>query len=331
MRILGTDMGYGFTKGMTDRARAIFRSMVSPAEDVRFESDLHKDGAISVRVNGRWRFVGDYASLQSDSTAQTLDPTRTGSDEQLSLFYAAASELIQTNEPDVAVVTGLPVADFDERNKARLREMLSGDHVVERSGKKTRRFTIGGVYLVPQAIGALFAHVLDKRGQIADSDLAAGRVGIIDVGTLTTNFCLADNLRYVESASSSIPAGMSGVLIKIAKDLKRDHGLDWALHLDRVDYAVRARSVELFGQDVPIDDIVDAHMRELAETVIAKARSLWSSGADLRAVVLTGGGAFALDRYIRLAYPHVRTGADPQWSNVTGYLRAGLRRFGHEQ
>jgi hypothetical protein len=138
-------------------------------------------------------------------------------------------------------------------------------------------------------------------------------------------------MRYVESSSSSIQAGMSEVLSKIAKDLKREHGLDWALHLDRVDYAVRARSIELYGEPVNIDRLVDAHIWELAETVIAKARSLWGSGADLRAVVLTGGGAFALDRYIRHVYPHVRTGADPQWCNVTGYLRAGLRRFGNEQ
>jgi len=31
---------------------------------------------------------------------------------------------------------------------------------------------------------------------------------------------------------------------------------------------------------------------------------------------------------VRQAYPHTRTvGRDPQFANVTGYLRAGLRRF----
>lgn len=328
-RILGLDFGYGFTKGLTTDRRALFRSIVGPAEQIRFESDLHRQNgsAISVQVNGRWHFVGDYASLQSSSAAQTLDPTRTGSEEQLCLFHAAASDLVQTNDDEIAVVSGLPVADFDEYNKDLLRAMLTGDHLVEREGKRPRRFTVTGVYLVPQAMGALFALILDRNGQIVDGDLAAGRVAIVDVGTLTTNFVLVDRLRYIETGSASIQAGMSEVLTKIAKDLKRDHGLDWTLHLDRVDEAARARSVELYGQPVSIAHLVDEHARDLAETVIARARSLWGSGVDLRAVVVAGGGAHLLAPHLADAYRHTRPVDDPQWANVTGYLRAGLRRF----
>jgi len=329
MSVLAIDMGYGFTKGLTAHKNTIFRSMVGPAEQIRFESDLHRanGSAIVVQVGGRRRFVGEYASLQSASTAQTLDPTRTGSEEQLCLFHAAASNLVKTNESEIAVVTGLPVADFDDHNKALLHEMLAGEHLVERHGKRDRHFMVNGVYLVPQAVGALFALILDRNGQIVDGDLAGGRVGIIDVGTLTTNFVLVDRLRYIETGSDSITSGMSEVLTKVAKDLKREHGLDWTLNLDRVDEATRARSVEVYGESKSIDYLVDAYTGDLADTVIARASSLWGSGVDLRAVLLTGGGAHSLAPYVRRKYPHTRTGDDPQWDNVTGYLRAGLRRF----
>ena len=115
---------------------------------------------------------------------------------------------------------------------------------------------------------------------------------------------------------------------QVAKDLKRLHSLDWGLQLGKVDQAVRTRAVEVYGDRVNIAGIVDPHLEALADTIVSKARSLWGPGADLKAVVLTGGGSLELAPYVRRAYPHTRTvGGDPQFANVTGYLRAGLRRF----
>lgn len=335
MQLLAIDIGYGYTKAMTQGKRPfLVASTVGAEETIRFESDIiSENGAgITIKVDGRWYFVGEQAELQSASGAQTLDVTRTGSSEQKALFYAAASELVKTTEEQVVVVTGLPVADFDQRNRDVLGDMLQGTHTVERRGKWTRTFETTGVYTVPQAIGSLFALVLDRRGRLVNGDLAQGRVAIIDVGTLTTNFVLVDRLRYVEVGSDSITTGMSEVFAKVAKDLKRVHELDWTKpkHLSRIDRAVRERSVEVYGDRVDITEIVDRHLEALADTVVSKARSLngWGAGVDLKAVIVTGGGSLELAPYIRQAFPHTRTvDRDPQFANVAGYLRAGLRRF----
>jgi len=329
--VLAIDLGYGFSKAATNRGRVLIPSMVGPAEVVRFESDVIAENGhgIALEVDGRRFFVGEQAELQSASASQTLDVTRTGSAEQKALFYAVASELVKTTDKTVAIVTGLPVLDFDDRHKTSMREMLSGEHVIERTGKRKRSFTVDRVYIIPQAMGSLFALVLDRRGKLVDGDLAGGRVGIVDVGTLTTNFVLVDRLRYVETGSDSITTGMGELLQKVAKDLKREHELDWGLHLGRVDRAVRKRAVEVRGAPVNISGIVDPHLEALADTVISRARTLWGAAADLRAVIVTGGGSLELVPYIRRAYTHTRTvGDDPQFANVTGYLRAGLRRFG---
>jgi len=335
MQLLAIDFGYGYTKALTPGEKPfLVASTVGAEETIRFESDVISEngGGITVKVDGRWHFVGEQAELQSASGTQTLDATRTGSVEQLALFYATVSELVKTKEEEVVIVTGLPVADFDQRNKDALEDMLEGAHTVERRGKWTRDFETTGVHTIPQAMGSLFALVLNRRGKLVDGDLAEGRVAIIDVGTLTTNFVLVDRLRYVEVGSDSITAGMSEVFTKVAKDLKREHELDWTKPKDlgRVDRAVRERAVEVYGDRVNISGIVDRHIEALADAILSKARSLngWGAGVDLKAVIVTGGGSLELAPYVRQAYPHTRTvGRDPQFANVTGYLRAGLRRF----
>ncbi|RLC79501.1 MAG: hypothetical protein DRJ03_23395 [Chloroflexi bacterium] len=329
--ILAVDIGYGFTKAVMPKTKTIIYSIVGPAEQIRFESDVVASNGhgITVKVDGRFFFVGEQAALQSASASQTLDVTRTGSTEQKALFYAVASELVRTTSKQVVVVSGLPVANFDERNKRALRKMFEGDHQVLWQGKRARRFQVTHVYTIPQGVGALFALVLDRRGRLADGDLAGGRVAIIDIGMLTTNFILADRLRYVETGSDSITSGMSEPLTKIAKQLNREYGLNWGQQLGRVDQAVRARSVKVYGEQVDIAGLIGPHIDSLASTILAKARMLWSDGSDLEAVVLTGGGSREIASYLRRVYPHTRMASgDPQFANVMGYLRAGLRRFG---
>jgi len=329
--ILALDIGYGFTKGMTQRDQVLIPSLVGPAETIRFESDVIEANGqgIALEVDGRGFFVGEQAEVQSASASQTLDVTRTGSLEQKALFHAVASDLVKTTTEALAVVTGLPVGDFDARNKALLRDMLQGEHTVKRQGKHTRRFEVANVYTIPQAMGSLFALVLDRRGKLVDGDLASGRVGVMDVGTLTTNYVLIDRLRYVEMGSDSITTGTAEMLHKVAKDLKREYGLDWSLQLGKVDQAVRDRAVEVYGDRVNIAGLVEPHLEALADTIVSKPRTLWGAGVDLKAVLLTGGGSLELAPYVRKAYPHTRTvGGDPQFGNVTGYLRAGIRRFG---
>jgi hypothetical protein len=224
MQLLAIDIGYGYTKALAPGQKPfLVASTVGAEEAIRYESSVISTNGtgITVKVDGRWHFVGEQAELQSASGAQTLDVTRTGSAEQKALFYAAASELVTARTQKVIIVTGLPVADFEARNKEALAGMLQGRHTVERRGAWTRRFETMKVHTIPQAMGSLFSLVLDRHGRLVNRDLAQGRVAIIDVGTLTTNFVLVDRLRYVEVGSDSITTGMSEVFTKVAKDLKR--------------------------------------------------------------------------------------------------------------
>ena len=57
-------------------------------------------------------------------------------------------------------------------------------------------------------------------------DLAQGRVGVIDVGTYTTDYVLVDRLRYVEHGSGTISGAMSRAYQLIGRSLLDTFGLE---------------------------------------------------------------------------------------------------------
>lgn len=334
MTVLAIDIGYGYTKAMVPGQPAWqCLSMVGPAVDVRYEGDVSANSQeMTVKVDGRWYFVGKRALEQSPNARQTLAVTKVGGVEQKAQFYAAAGELMMTTVDEVAVITGLPVADYTPDKKSRLRAMLLGRHTVERPRRWTRAFDVIDVHVLPQGIGALYAMALDRRGQLsqANCDLFQGLVGIVDIGWLTTNLILTEELRYVEKGSNSITAGIGKVLRGVGKDLKREYDLEWTLQLGRLDRAVRDKEVEVYGERVDISHFVEPHLEDVAEAIVAAAQSLpgWGGGAALKTVVLTGGGSYLLGEYVRRVYPHTRSSSErPELDNVTGYLRAGVRRM----
>lgn len=335
MAVLAIDIGYGYTKALTPgQPPWVCLSAVGPAVDVRFEGDIGGDSQeLTVKVSDRWYFVGRRALQQSPHARQTLAVTKVGGVEQKAQFYAAAGELVKTSAEEIAVVTGLPVADYTHERRARLKKMLLGHHVIERPRKWDREFDVTDVYVLPQGMGALYALALDRRGRLANTnrDLFHGLVGIVDIGWLTTNLILVEDLRYVEKGSNSVTAGIGEVLRGVGKDLKQAYDLEWTLQLGRLDQAVRKGWVDVYGERMDISHFVKPHLRDVAEAVVAAAQSLpgWGAGAGLQAVILTGGGSRLLGDYLRAAYPHARiSGEQPELDNVGGYLRAGLRRRG---
>jgi len=223
------------------------------------------------------------------------------------------------------IVTGLPVNWYADRDK--VLEQLAGKHVVRRvNGRQiVQRFTIDEVLVVPQPFGSLFDAILGPEGQIVDDDLAQGRVGVIDVGTYTTDYVLVDRLRYVERGSGTLASAMSGAYQLIGRSLLDTFGLNLRLH--QVDRAVRDGRVTVFGEKRRIDWLVDPVLDALSQEVLAEAGTLWGDGRDLEAVLVTGGGAMALGERICRRYAHARVLPDAALANVNGFHKYGQRKW----
>lgn len=329
MKRVGIDVGYGYTKAADGAREVVFPSVIGRAERIRYQSDLRggagRSNGLSLGVDGSEYFVGELALQQSRVQFTLLDRSRTTSDQLKVLFLAGLSELMGRGH-EVQVVTGLPVEYYQDREL--LAGQLLGRHRISRNGSE-QAFSVRAVKVIPQPFGTLFWKILSDDGYIVEEGLARARVGIVDVGVYTTDYVLVDWLTYIEKGSGSIPVAMSTAYGLLAREILDQYGLELSLH--NIDTCVRTRSVRVYGARQDIGPLVDSVLEGVAEEIVSKARTLWGEGRDLDAVMVTGGGAEALEPYFHQVYPHARVVPEPTMANVRGYLKYARRVFRSEQ
>jgi len=331
--IVGVDIGYGYTKAMGEGKQVAFPSVIGKSERIRYEDDLRRacgaddmPGMAFITDEGD-RFVGELALLQSRVQWTLLDRSRVEDPSARLLFLAALSELMGKGlaTREFRVVTGLPVNWYTDRDK--IAAQWAGRHVLRRvNGEQiVHRLSIADILVVPQPFGSLFDLLLNDDGQIVDEDLARGRLGVIDVGTFTTDYVLVDGLRYIEKGSGTISTAMSRACALVARSLLDEFGLDLRMH--EVDRAIRRGQVTIYGQDRDIEWLISPVLDAISAEILAYAATLWGDGRDLSAILVTGGGAMAIGERIQRRYRHARLLSAPALANVKGFLKYGCRKW----
>ncbi|MBD3373738.1 hypothetical protein GF406_01775 [candidate division KSB1 bacterium] len=322
-RIIGLDIGYGFTKITDGENTAIFPSVAGDVVQADFDNDLVTAGAGHVIETGRRRFFyGEHAQKHSRNPLALFARERTEqADVLLVLFYAALAEL--GHQGKMALCTGLPVDWFGDRDN--LERALIGEH----------RFTVDGepwhvkvcqIAIVPQPFGAFFDQALDDAGNVLNAAFVRGKVGILDVGTFTTDLALSDGLEYIAKGSGSRTVAMSTVWRQVRDGIKERYGIEYDLH--QIDHIVRnGRAVTVQGHDHDVGDLVAAAVENLADQVIALARDRWGRALDFKRLIVTGGGAYYLANQVQAVYPHAVATHTPDLGNLRGFRKYAARKF----
>ena len=321
--ILSVDIGYGYTKGIgPENLRFSFPSVIGNAEEITFISDLlPNQTAPAVHYGGRRFFYGEQALLQSRLRTAIFDRSRVR-DQTFRLLFASALAELAGEYPDgtsLNVVTGLPVGFFSDRSDVVI--SLEGEYLLQLDEAIT--FNVEQVYVVPQPFGSLFFDLLNEDGVISNVDVERGRVAVVDIGTYTTDFIVADELRYVQRLSSSIPVGWSEALSNIQRELSSRYRLDLTLH--EVDKAVRHGEARVKGQSISLEPLLAPAIADFETAVVAKARDMWGEGANLDTILITGGAAEHLAGAVQAVYSHARLLTDAFWANAEGFYRFGQR------
>jgi plasmid segregation protein ParM len=228
----------------------------------------------------------------------------------------------------ISLVTGLPIGYY-RQHKDDLTQLLQGEHkvvLVDAAGKRQEKvLNISRVRVIPQPFGSMFNLILNDLGEAADKRMARDKIGIIDVGFRTSDYTIADKMRYSERGSRTTDSGIARAFTSIANKLREKSGV--GVELYRLYEAVDRGSIKIRGKEYDLKVLTDQVFSQLATSIASEADRLWTDDWDIDAMVITGGGGAVIARHLAPLLNGNVLPMDPskdaRLCNVLGYWKFG--------
>lgn len=316
----GANIGHGYVKyalSTDDGERCVtFPALVAPAQ--RTES-LRAIPVVDIHNGFYW--VGDDALL-SRSPLTLRSQERLKNFVMIPALVRAALDRLELPHGG-ACVTGLPAAWITE--SALVVDLASR----LREGAGVKGYFRGdvlttGIRVIAEPLGALFGEALDEQGQFVGGYQHA-RVGVIDLGHNTADWCIVDKLTVVPDSLASRELGSAAPLQALQARLSGVYGVDLSLY--EVDRAIRAGCVKVAGDEQELPHGWDRAWLENGKQLADMTAQLWGNGARLDRILLAGGGAEMpqLIEALQTRYRHTVIAHDPQQAIARGYVRRARR------
>lgn len=330
MKVLGADIGFGYTKATDGRQSQIFKSVVGEAAEIQFSESLLPGAASQPRhfiIGTDAYFIGELAEAQSRGRGFTLDQTQFLAKYAKTLALAALTPFVDSGEP-VRLVTGLPISFFRKHREA-LTALLQNRHtlsIVKPNGEREEKtLNIERVRVVPQPFGSMFNLMLNDIGKAASQRFISEKIGIIDIGFRTADYTISEKTKYSERGSQSSDAGIAAAYQAIANVLHEKSGV--SVELYRLYDGVSRGSIKIKGKRYDLTGVVQAAFQQLATRIAQEVNRLWADDWDIDAIVISGGGGAVLAQYLQpllegevLPMP---ADQDARLNNVQGYWKYG--------
>ena len=203
---IAVDIGSGYSKsillpasGHVDDMRKLvksFKTAVGPSRQVTLQPGVKP---LLVEFEDKSFFVASTAevALSVEQRTNTLSSNWAYEDGYRALVYyiiakALTSEGVEPSETPISIrlITGLPQAYY-EGGAEKVRNMYSGSHRFRHAGQAWVLDMVD-VQVVPQAMGAFYS----ATETLLTLNESEERVGVIDIGTYTTDFCLSEDVQY---------------------------------------------------------------------------------------------------------------------------------------
>jgi len=325
--IVGLDMGYGYTKAVTETYNSAFPSVIGHARTIRFNADETADKYPGMTlVDGvDTLFVGELALSQLNINAlRRLRSRAAAHDNEMASNFRRRLMLVALGrigehlkiEDTVHVIigTGLPVDHMADADN--LRDLLIGPHSVK-TDRAAFVANIVDVRIMPQPYGSIYSEMLLPTGAL-NKHYNYTRTGVIDIGTYTVDLTVDDDGEFVAGASGSLEAGIHMAHDAIAEGINNRHRARATQR--QIDDVLRTGFLTAYGQREDWRMEVASALKPLQDAVIALATERWDSGLGLDVVQVTGGGAPLVFDAVRAIYPQAVMLPDPHLANARGYL-----------
>ncbi len=329
--LVSLDIGNGYVKARgPNNASVSYPSLLAEVVENMPGFDFSLNGAGKFVIgyrNKRWA-IGDTVRYEGMAVQSVTHRSRINMDFFRVLMASALSEVVRDSARLCAVVSLPPDAYFD---KEKYKAVISGVYDVQRvagPGPVTYRYELdaGDIRVIPEGLGSVCVMALDDRGrQRENTYLLNEAVGIVDVGTYTTDLIQLDRLRLVKSGCISVQSALHEIHVRL-RTYASSCGVDMRPH--ETDNVLQRGYFLKMGDRVRFDDVVVEWARELARVISGQIRSVWNGGDAVERIIITGGGAEYVEPFLKMEYPHLRLieETEPFFANCEGGYRYGLLR-----
>ena len=333
-RTIAVDIGSGYSKYLfvpesgeiSDMQKAIksFRTAVGPYRAATLQPGVKP---LIVEFEDHSFYVGATAevALSPEQRTNTLSSQWAFEDGHRALVYyilarALIGEGIEPSETPIPLrfITGLPQAYY-EGGAEKLRNAYSGVHRFRHDGKQWL-INLVDIQVVPQAMGAGY---MAMETHLSESE-AAERVGIIDIGTYTSDFCLSEDVQYHAYESGGVPIGVSSLLKVLKSILERDLGHNYTDESLRK--AFERKNVLVRSQTVDITPQIEEAISQVGRSLQKSLPSSWDTNTMYLVLAGGGGAPYFFGDFFKAAYPHIKVVATPENAIVMGYAIYGAAR-----
>lgn len=217
----GIDVGRGYVKRIGPSLNDVskFPSYVVPARELDIETGRGKPlEHLSVCINDKQLFMGELAKKEGGS--REFQKEKADHRNTIPLLVTALALAAPEKYHHPRVVAGLPISDY--RTQAESFEGKAiGHYEVELPHKQVNlQIDRNNILTFPEGAGMIWNQLIDKWGNVTDDDKT--RAGI-DIGWKTCNFAVMNGLQYDDSASGTLPMGLSRAFRLFYKRISHDY------------------------------------------------------------------------------------------------------------
>jgi plasmid segregation protein ParM len=330
--VVAVDVGFGRVKALSAERQLEFPSVVGPWRAIRFKNEVASSSfleQLAVEYVGQKMFLGEMAYRQSKAR-MNMSMDRFYSVEGMALMLTAVAMLGSGRDLSCHLVTGLPVNAYAAQ-KEKYKRSLLGQHYIKLLGTngthEDRYITIAECKVLPQSIGTVFNLVLGDTGQLANKELAASRLAVLDVGANTLDLCRVDSLEFIDRESTSFgDLGVFECYRQLSLEIYNAFGIE--IPPEEIEPYIANGVVKIGGRPHGIAEIKNKVYQDAAEKIVSRVRNVWRNMWQFDKIIVAGGGAAVFGEQIAKAFNspgQVEVSRQGTFSNTLGYLKFGYR------
>lgn len=195
---VGIDVGRDSVKVVGKNLHMCFKARVGEWREMNISSG----GKYEVEIDGEKYFIAELADESYFSRSMAVESKI--HDETKVLFLSALALSLRDNEK-IRVATGMPVSQYNSKERNNLFEFLRGEHNVSIDNRQVD-LKVDSLDIIPEGAGVYWDYVLNMEGELHCKTLEKV-YRVIDIGSRTVNYCTIVNNKFLDRESGTLHYG----------------------------------------------------------------------------------------------------------------------------